>query len=880
MVAASPKRNTKGGRVLRPFRRVSRLVTARSRGTAIAPDDAVLSLPSGENGSTNMPNSQRRHSDYSTHSSIQSIREESYNHTDWAALHVERVLRQALLLLAAYLVGVYKPEWLVYARRLLEWCGIAWITCLVILLLSFMKPHVASMEETIPLLQQQQQQERVEQQQQQQRGIVAVENEDVEAPPPLLEETKLLPSTQPHPALERFYMIDKFTNERIIANSPTLHKMDNPLFSGTMIAMIRTPNVDDPTAPTGTPYNEQVSQYFADKQRRFEYQYQVKLKKLPEGRIFFACEVDESIKLGMVQRAFTGAAMAFMKKMNSAFHFSLTGGNKDNATDGKYEKVHVGFPVEIGFDRLVVTKPGEPIPKLGGPIYEDPEIVKQRKKGLLEIDWNTEDTYTFSVWSAYVDFLEWGAMNLPGIRPFDLVGITGPQHITLTLYVIPPGLDKHYRSDMDIVAEIEMSNTEHTLLGPGAKEWAAKQSNRLILETSEAAMEEEGLVIPSPPSFDDDEEDTVAELGEGMYLRSGDSVILQEGGFSDTSDDMAFAGVLSNGGGFAVLQERGSSTIVIEKVRRKSPSGSKRAKSSQLIKSGDKIMIKLVTSSKNGEHSDVKYLSIHRGWWLKWVSTPPTKNGFFTIHMNETEFNDLYHSSETQSSYLTLGGSFWLRHQRWSKYEVGVSAKQSPTYGGRMLGLYVPGSSNQREEINNPDDEDDAQVMELDESEGKRQNSWMRPLLLSAHKLSPVVDMTKELPSLSPTVSFQMSFSDNDLPICLSAGMFRIDVPGWIEMVHRTDRRRQLLYIVRITVDKEEDAEIDASEEIAMTKTVSSVVRLRNGNEIAELIRLGRALKSSNSSRLRKRSPSSDALTPARYVHIMFLYGNLCPSSR
>ena len=786
---------------------------------------------------------------------------------------VEKALRHLLVLLVAYVVGVQHPECMSLARRLLEWFGIAWITCLVILILTYLQQESSTLEipqdeTTISLLQQQQEQ--------QQERLVFVP-QDVEAPQVQEQETPQV-SKQAHPSLEKFYVIDTFTDTRIHPNSPKLHALENPLFTGTMLAMIRTPNVDDPTIPSGSACNEQVSSYFRDKQRRFEFHFQVKLKKQPDGSIYFACEVDDSIKLGMVQRAFVYSAMAFCKKMNNSFHYSLSGG-ATNPEDEKYEKVHIGFPVEMGFDRLVVTKPGEPVPKLGQAIYEDPELVKLRKKGLYKIDWNTEDTYTFAVWSAYVDFLDWSSLNLPGLRPFSLAGITGPQHITLTLFCISPDLEKHYRADMDILTEIELSNAEHTLLGPAAKRWAAKQNN-LILESSDAVYEqEEGLVIPRAPSYDtednedeDEEAQTVAELGEGMYLRSGDSVILQEG-FPGGSEDVSFAGCLSNGGGFAVLQERGSSTIVIEKVRRGIQD--RRSSPRSLIKSGDKIMIKLITKGRDGDEKDVKYLSIHRGWWLKFVSTQPTKNGFFTIHTHETEFNDRFASSETQTSYLTLGGTFWLRHSRWSKYEVGVSAKQSPTYGGRMLGLYIPGSSNQREEIANPDDEDDAQLLELDESEGKRQHSWMRPLLLSAQKVSPAVDstlMSKELPSLSPATSFQMSFSDHDLPISLSAGNFRIDVPGWIETVDRTDRRRQLLYIVRISLhqEKEIEAETDiaeASVEVeVLRKTVMSVVRFRNGNEIAELIRLGRALKRNSPLRPRKQDSTFDGATPSRYV--------------
>jgi hypothetical protein len=570
---------------------------------------------------------------------------------DWAVWNVERVLRQALLLLVAYLVGASKPEWLLYAHRLLEWVGISWITCAVILTLSFVhrgKPRdLPEVEETVPLLRQ-------EPVPRHERDVDVVEV-------PIVQVDREM-SLAAHPSLERFYFIDKFSMERIIPNSPKIHQMDNHFLSGTMVAMLRTPDVDDPAAPIGNIYNSRVSNYFRDKQRRFEYQFQVKLKRKPEGRICFACEVDEPLRLGMVQRAFVGAAMAFMKKMNSSFHFCLSGGYE---ADGKYEKAHVGFPVEMGFDRLVVTKPGQLIPKLGEDIEEDPEMVKQRKKGLVTIDWNTEDTYTFSVWSAYTDFLEWRVLNLPGIRPFDLASVAGPQPINLVLYSIPPGLDKHYRADMGIICELEMSNTSQTSLGPGAKLWVAKRSNIVHTMTKELG-DEDAIGISRDYSLDEEdiaeeeeeeEAETVAELGEGMYLRSGDSVVLHEG-FPDSSTDIAFAGVLSNGGGFAILQDHGSPVIVIEKVQRRNqdrhrPSESMRARS-RLIKSGDKIMIKLVTKN-NADQVDVKYLSIHRGWWLKWVSLMPTKNGFFTIHTHETEFNpsnNLYPSSETQTSYL------------------------------------------------------------------------------------------------------------------------------------------------------------------------------------------------------------------------------------
>ena len=53
--------------------------------------------------------------------------------------------------------------------------------------------------------------------------------------------------------------------------------------------------------------------------------------------------------------------------------------------------------------------------------------MKIRKKGKLCIKYNTKDTYTVSIWSAYVDFIEWKVLNLPAIRLFSLSSVIGNQ---------------------------------------------------------------------------------------------------------------------------------------------------------------------------------------------------------------------------------------------------------------------------------------------------------------------------------------------------------------------------------------------------------------------------------------------------------------------
>ena len=179
------------------------------------------------------------------------------------------------------------------------------------------------------------------------------------------------------------------------------------------MVLVRTPDVDDSSlvSPLG---NALALQHMRGKQRRFEFQFQVRLKKIPTGTVFFSCDLMQPIKLGLVQKAFVSAAMSFVRSSNPSFNYSIQGSVPKE--DGSYEIPHMAFPVQDGMNRVVATPPGEEPPILGQSIEEDAESLKRRKKG-IHIEWNLTDTFTFSLWSAYVDFLEWRVM-MPGIRPF------------------------------------------------------------------------------------------------------------------------------------------------------------------------------------------------------------------------------------------------------------------------------------------------------------------------------------------------------------------------------------------------------------------------------------------------------------------------------
>ena len=351
---------------------------------------------------------------------------------------LERFLRHLVVILIAYCCGVWFPTSLPYVMRAIEYLSVAWITCIVLIVMTFIKGGGTDEQtygELLPLLQQQQQQTNNNQAAillDEQDNVESDDEDDIEAQSSLLNSR----FEQPHPALEIFYMIDTATGQRCIPNSTKEpFVLENDLFSGRMVTLIRTPDVNDKTAPQGTLENsEHFVPYFSKKARRFEFQWQIRLKHKPQGKVYFACELEESVKMGMLQRAFVGAAMAFVKKMSTGFAYSIVGSDE--------ERPHMAFCVETSMLRIIATKKGETPPTLGTDLVEDPEHLKRRMKTGV-VDWNTEDTYTLAMWSSYFDFLDWKSMNFPAIKPFGLASVVGPQSIHLTMYVMPEGQDKH-----------------------------------------------------------------------------------------------------------------------------------------------------------------------------------------------------------------------------------------------------------------------------------------------------------------------------------------------------------------------------------------------------------------------------------------------------
>ena len=293
-----------------------------------------------------------------------------------------------------------------------------------------------------------------------------------------------------HPALYSLCVMDCRSERRIVPNANEPFVLDNECFTGNVMLLVRTPDADQPLH-THLPHihlpsihrrnqddhpvlgenQQRVSQYFRGKKRRFEFQFQIRLKKVPTGALFLGCELERSVKVGGLTKTLVNLLLGMVRRINPGFHYSW--GTHDDGT-GTYEKTHLSFPVEASMDRIVITKPGETLPTLGEELEESTESVKRRRKlGAGSVEWNTENTYTMCLWSAYADWIKWKSFNVPGVSPFSLCRVTGKQPIYLSVYEItsctsadykkkrPP----HYQKDLKIYTRLEFSNEEKTTGG-------------------------------------------------------------------------------------------------------------------------------------------------------------------------------------------------------------------------------------------------------------------------------------------------------------------------------------------------------------------------------------------------------------------------------
>jgi len=649
-------------------------------------------------------------------------------------------------------------------------------------------------------------------------------------------------SPQNHQELDDLYCINCQTSERLFPNNEPM-PIENDLFSGVIMFMVRTSQCDHGNMRFNDGNNKCIN-HFVDKKRRFEIQLQVKMKKVltPSQQLYMGCELRDNLKLGMVQRAFVQAILKSIKRRSYGFHYSLTNKekNKEAKEAGKYEHPHMVFTFESCMDRISITKPGEEIPQLGGQIHEDLESIERRSKG-CKINYNTEDIYTICFWSSYFDFLEWKCLNLTPIKPFPIHNVIGDQNVFLSWYALDSGDGHHYRCNITTFLELEFGHRKKTKVGCAAKKWI--QNSKIIQskhdEQSHPTVKPKlslcnslydssnGLMIKvkgeaieayANENFLKDRNET-----EQTYLESGHPVFLRDSCSKNEFD------LLTDVGGFAVLQNQTTSTIIIEKVnprlkQKQKVCGSTSRKLSKRIRNGDRVRLKLI----GGTGESIRYLAIRRGWWLKWVRHKPKKSGFFNIFMSEQSTSLVQMKDEDEAtpterrSYLSKRCSFYLGVYRRSMYQVGVTKTCSATFGGRVIGLKKIGSAN--ETFNNKGED----KLSNFPFEVKERNQ----LMTSLH-FSTCVPNVEKLLHANPNLKEEENISKGKLPYNDEEG-FYLDVPAWIEMMHRAGRYQQRVYVVRMRNNETSISQQECEKE----KTLNYSFRLRTGNNVAASLRL------------------------------------------
>ena len=788
---------------------------------------------------------------------------------------VESTLRTIVLCSTVFIAGITFPEYGVVVQKVLELSAVAWGTCWVIIGLCWFQkvrsgyeerpmgpmdvlgpPKIQRTKKVLPSREDLQTLEHdvrtvVSTEETSLIRLPSLEDAEVASAPSQLTPSKLkeAPFMPPHlHQLEDLYIMLVGQQERLSPNGTTI-KIETDLFEGEMLLMFRTSDVDDPPHSCLGEENP-ISSYFRGKQRRFEWQWQIRLKKVPHGDLYVGCELDEPPSMGMIQRALVNTALKFVKKTNQGFgyHFS------DSSDNPSY----LSFPVGTSMDRFVATEPGGIVPELGKEIYEDFETMKKRKRGGA-IEWNMEDTYTMALWSAYFDWIDWQILNFPGIRPFSATSVAGVQPIKVNLYTISNSEGGQEVSTQnpprDVLFALEVSNSARASLGKEAKAWKAKQNGataRVLKFDEEGSRIEDDMDEQNSEDEDEDVENAEIEsldvgpaldnIERGNYVTSGTYLSLLEGVES----------FLASGGGYALLQSSSTSVIVLEKIFRSKKAFSYIQKSGigivsdpqMVIRNGDTVRVKLINISSN----TTKYLRIHRGWWLRWTNNRATKTSSFYISTNDPE-----------ATALSLESTFSLRSKRWPNYYVGVCHESSAKFGGRMLAMYKAGKSQVEEEPTIECDEDDDPIDDEDDKDfiaEKPISNTTMPLLLYAEVANTSPEAESPSPSKRNSVARRQLESQEESTLSqeeratseLTSTQYLLDCQVWLEVMNRATRSTQLVYAIRVNESKirnihRQSSEVSESEGDSGVESQESSskisVKLRCGKDVAPILNLG-----------------------------------------
>ena len=176
----------------------------------------------------------------------------------------------------------------------------------------------------------------------------------------------------------------------------------------------------------------------------YEIQVQGKFKRLPEGEIFCGAEATEKMELGFMTRQFSRACMSFAGITVENLHYSFG----DLKSNPDHEFPHLVGPLFPTLDKIIETPDGEVPPELGIPFVEDPDYRKKRVKwsSIKDAHVSLEKTYSFSVNTQNLDFVQWQFVNIPALGYKDLCDFFGDSPLRLVAYEVPREVVQQYKT--------------------------------------------------------------------------------------------------------------------------------------------------------------------------------------------------------------------------------------------------------------------------------------------------------------------------------------------------------------------------------------------------------------------------------------------------
>ncbi|KAF0690452.1 Aste57867_18184 [Aphanomyces stellatus] len=197
----------------------------------------------------------------------------------------------------------------------------------------------------------------------------------------------------------------------IVPNSDVPIPFENENFKGQILLLLRT-----------EPRAAKWSNLFVGRRRSFWIQLQGQFKKAPQGQVYIGGEVPKKLQLGVITRSFCTILLGVLNMLVVGLHYSLgltSPGDVERVEDE--ELGHICFPLHSSVDEFVCSPAGTTPPPLGQDSFGESAAARAERKAAKTLyQYNTDDTYTFSFFSFYIDFVAWKLVHVPGLPTINL----------------------------------------------------------------------------------------------------------------------------------------------------------------------------------------------------------------------------------------------------------------------------------------------------------------------------------------------------------------------------------------------------------------------------------------------------------------------------